>query len=87
LPGANPMACKICGDDNATYRSRSGMFLCPSCHRDTPAKATRAEFDAAYWDGADDVPESIRREFYSDYRASKYGPIASYRAATSSPCW
>jgi hypothetical protein len=77
------MACLICGDDNATYRNRSRMFLCDPCHKETPAKVSRETFDREYWDGADDVPDSIRREFYSDYRASSYGSVASYRETTS----
>jgi ribosome-binding protein aMBF1 (putative translation factor) len=80
------MYCRICGDETATaYRDRSRMVLCPSCHEDTPAKVGRAEFELDYWEGqAETVPPGIRREFWEDYRASRYSSVADYRTATSS---
>lgn len=80
------MQCKICGDENRVeYRPRSGMFLCPYCHKETPAKATRDEFDHLYWgDDIETVPQSTRKEFYEDYRTSNYGPVAEYIKATTS---
>lgn len=79
------MPCRICGDENATFRGRSCMVLCPSCHRDTPAKVSRLDFDRLYWGAeAESVPLSTRNEFYDDYRCSRHGSVSSYRAATVS---
>jgi uncharacterized Zn finger protein (UPF0148 family) len=80
------MHCRICGDETATaYRPRSGLILCPSCHEDTPAKVDRETFDRDYWDGqAETVPPAIRREFWEDYRASRYSSVADYLSATTS---
>lgn len=79
------MGCRICGDPTATYRGRSGLTLCDWCHEETPKKVDRETFEREYWKGwADTVPESIRREFYDDYRHSTYGPVADYVAATVS---
>jgi ribosome-binding protein aMBF1 (putative translation factor) len=80
------MYCRICGDETSTaFRARSGMILCPSCHEDTPAKVSRTEFELDYWEGqAETVPTAIRREFWEDYRASRYESVADYRDATTS---
>jgi hypothetical protein len=79
------MACQICGDEkNVEYRNRSRMALCGSCHKDTPVKATREEFDTIYWVGCDDVPESTKREFFADYKASKHSSVETYRDRTTS---
>lgn len=66
------MYCRICGAiENANLRGGRRGVLCDSCAADTPRKASRAAFEAAYWGrDVDSVPESIRAEFYSDYRAS-----------------
>jgi hypothetical protein len=64
------MYCRICGANPAKYRAAKRQTLCAYCNRETPAKVARESFDAAYWKGCDDVPESTRREFYADYLAS-----------------
>jgi hypothetical protein len=81
------MFCRVCGDQRGVkYRARSRLALCPSCHRDTPAKVTRAAFERVYWGGrADDVPAAVRAAFWDDYRHSGYGSVASYKRATTSP--
>jgi hypothetical protein len=77
------MACRVCGAEGGVeYRSRSRMALCGACHKGTPAKVGREEFDRLYWDGDESVPESTRREFYDDYRTSTHGSVRDYIAAT-----
>ena len=67
------MNCRICGSEQDVkfYDGRRGV-LCASCAADTPAKVSRADFDAAYWDGGDDAHEPTRVAFYEDYRASSF---------------
>jgi hypothetical protein len=81
--------CRVCGDERtARYRVRSRMVLCDACHKDTPAKVARAEFERLFWDGlADNVALAVRNEFWDDYRASSYGPVADYKAATTATPW
>jgi hypothetical protein len=80
------MYCRICGDESSVeYRDRSRMFLCASCHADTPRKATREEFDRVYWGQgpeADSVPEGTKRDFFEDYKASRYCSVETYHDAT-----
>jgi len=66
------MICRICGTDRRVdYRRGPKMVLCTSCTKDTPRKASRITFDKAYWGaGATEVSESIKKEFYSDYKTS-----------------
>jgi hypothetical protein len=62
------MYCKVCGDErDVQYYPAKRQTLCPTCAAETPRKVSRRAFDAAYWDGEDDCPESTRREFYEDY--------------------
>ena len=83
--------CRVCGDENGTrFYAAQRQILCPSCAKDTPAKCSRASFDAAYWAGAssdpaspDYVPDSIRAEFYQDYLRSSH-TLDEYIARTSS---
>ena len=79
------MTCRICGSEQDVkfYDGRRGA-LCASCAKDTPAKVSRAEFDAAYWDEADDVEEATRAAFYEDYRASTYS-LEVYIEKTTTP--
>lgn len=82
--------CKICGTERGiAYRERSGMVLCGSCHSDTPAKVGFGEFCRGYFDSEPDAmpgpDRRIAREFFDDYRASRHGSVASYRAATTEP--
>lgn len=81
------MYCRICGDENAKYYSTKRQSLCRSCAKDTPAKVGREAFDRAFWQGCteNDPPEGIRREFYSDYLASRHASVSEYSAATSEP--
>ena len=78
------MYCMICGDENSVkYRGGNRGMLCDSCAADTPAKVDRARFDAEYWGAeASNVPESTKREFYSDYRASS-NTLADYITTTT----
>ncbi len=78
------MTCRICGSkqDVNFYDGRRGA-LCASCAKDTPAKVSRAEFDAAYWDEGDDAHELTRAAFYEDYRASSFS-LTAYIAKTVS---
>jgi hypothetical protein len=63
--------CRICGADGAKYQPRKRQALCAWCYGSTPNKLSRAEFDRRYWGSEwEGTPESIRREFYSDYLAS-----------------
>lgn len=78
------MGCAICGDDRATYRNRSRMFLCASCHKDTPAKVSRDEFERVYWAGDDSVPAQTKQAFWEDYKYSKYKTVQEYIDATVS---
>ena len=79
------MYCQICGTEkNIELRSGRRGVLCDDCARSTPAKVSRAEFDAAYWGrNAAEVPECTKREFYSDYRASEKG-LQNYIKSTTS---
>jgi hypothetical protein len=87
------MACQICGAETSAYRNRSRMVLCGTCHKTTPAKVTRDEFDSLFWVSDDPTemppPEGIRREFYEDYQASRHGSVAAYHRSTQAnlPCW
>ena len=83
------MYCKICGDESSTYRVRSGMSLCDSCHQETPAKVSFSTFlDATFrtdpgWKGTG--PDMrVAQMFYEDYQASKYASPAQYWDACSS---
>jgi len=78
------MYCRICGtEQDVEFRGGNRGALCASCAKDTPRKAGRAAFDAAYWKGAGIVPESTKREFYSDYRSSTH-TLAEYIERTTS---
>ena len=72
------MRCRICGDETAEYRERSRMALCASCHEETPAKATFAEFVAIIHAGDHLADVRTLREFFSDYMASTYGDVRTY---------
>lgn len=78
------MQCRICGDErDVLYRQRSRQFLCRSCHAHTPAKVSRETFERLYWAGDDPLPcQSIRDEFWDDYRSSGCGSVAEYIRAT-----
>lgn len=77
------MACRICGETKARYCSTKLQRLCKACNQETKPKVTPDCFEAVYWRGkADTVPPRTRREFYSDYLASK-GGLAEYIAATT----
>lgn len=81
--------CRICGDiKTARPRGMNRGSLCDYCAKDTPAKVSRAEFEAEYWKDENgksnpgSVPDSIRREFYADYRGSKH-ELPEYIKATA----
>lgn len=78
------MGCRICGDNNgASYRMLKLQVLCPICDKDTPDKMNRSEFDAHYWGSKlSDIPNSIRREFYSDYLSSSLS-FTDYKEQTT----
>ena len=81
--------CKVCGDDRtAEYRPAQLQTLCNRCAENTPRKASRAGFDAAYWTGGDlaTIPESTKREFYSDYLTSAH-TLKKYINATTTTGW
>jgi cytochrome c553 len=72
------MYCRICGDESSVqFRNRSGMALCPSCHRDTPTKASYETFLRVTGMPSD----STAREFFSDYKASRHSSVSEYWAA------
>ena len=79
------MYCRICGSEtDIRFYARNRGALCGSCAEDTPAKVGRATFDREYWGKESaNVPESTKREFYSDYRASSNN-LAEYIEATTS---
>ena len=78
------MTCRICGSEQGTsWRAGRRGYLCDSCALDTPAKVSRAEFDAAYWEAGDDPGERTKAEFYDDYRNSTK-TLADYIKATVS---
>lgn len=79
------MYCRVCGvRENVEYRPSKLQTLCDPCSKETPRKIGREEFDAAYWkgEGADTVPESTKREFYSDYKTSTH-TLEEYIEATT----
>ena len=66
------MYCKICGTHRTVeYRRGPRMNLCDHCAIDTPKKASYANFNKRYWDTPEIVSQSIKLEFYSDYKASR----------------
>lgn len=68
--------CRVCGtEDNLAYRERSRMTLCESCHKDTPEKATVAEFCAATGLNKDEPGFS---NWWEDYKYSTYGDPKEY---------
>lgn len=78
------MYCRICGTENNTkfYPSKR-QTLCSCCAEDTPRKAGRESFDRQYWGAKfEDVPNGIRREFYSDYLASNL-TLSQYKESTT----
>lgn len=79
------MMCRICGTEKKVkfYPSKR-QALCQYCAEDTPPKVGRESFEAKYW-GAEvsNVPDAIRREFYSDYLASSCN-VEQYMADTIS---
>lgn len=76
------MGCKICGDEDAHYRVGKRMRLCDSCNMETPVRISREEFDEQYWSYARSIPESVKREFYDDYKTSSL-TIEQYIKQTS----
>jgi hypothetical protein len=68
------MYCRICGtNERVAFRKGPRMALCVYCAEGTPRKASREGFDKVYWgSGASKVTESVKREFYGDYKASKH---------------
>ena len=77
------MYCAICGDENGIqYYVSKKQSLCKSCAADTPRKVSYNTFVAEYFKGNDDCPESTKREFYSDYKASKHN-VQDYIEATT----
>lgn len=81
------MYCKICGDENnISYRPGRRQVLCDTCAKDTPVKVSRSSFDRQYWGNDPTVNESIKREFYEDYLASK-NTLPEYIKATTSEVW
>ena len=66
------MHCRICGEtEGIEYYQHKRQSLCKHCAKDTPKKMGRLDFDQKYWGrGWQEVPNSTRSEFYSDYLAS-----------------
>jgi len=78
------MYCKICGTHRTVnYRRGPKMNLCDHCASETPKKASYTNFNKKYWAEPAIVPESVKREFYSDYKASRH-TVQEYIEATSS---
>lgn len=81
------MYCRICGSlNNVRYYATKRQSLCRFCAKDTPEKVGRSTFDKQYWGADVDVPESTRREFYSDYLSSSE-TVTDYIASTTSVCF
>ena len=78
--------CRICGDENANYNDSLKQIICSRCAEGTPMKITRQEFDERYWDSSDEVPKSVKREFYEDYLSSVYA-FDMYKQLTSEPIY
>ena len=80
------MYCRICGtvseDHEIEYRVKQRATLCRCCAEDTPAKVGYDEFCKAYFEGDGDCQDAIKREFYSDYKASCY-TLARYIRETT----
>ena len=77
------MYCRVCGDENqVSFHGPSGQYLCKSCAKDTPHKVSRETFYKKYF-GDEDIPESIKREFYEDYQRSTHN-LKEYIAKTTS---
>lgn len=78
------MHCRICGTSKKVkYRRGPRMSLCPDCAAGTPKKATYEGFTKKYWADPGLVSESIKREFYNDYKTSKH-TLQEYIDVTSS---
>lgn len=75
--------CRICGAEGAKFYGAKRLTLCKGCAKDTPTKICREDFDRYYWGNEfQNVPDSIRREFYEDYLFST-DDVDSYIIATT----
>ena len=76
------MHCYICGTEKNLV-VKNFRHICRDCSHGMPKKVSRESFDKAYWQGkVNDVPNSIKREFYADYMAS-YHTLAAYIEETT----
>ena len=65
------MYCRICGDETSVkYYPAKRQSLCAFCAKDTPRKVSFETFVAKMFAGDEDCPNSIKRDFYDDYKAS-----------------
>ena len=77
------MTCRVCGDDNATFRVRARSFMCQSCAPSTPRKVGRRTFAIAYWGSAHPpVHPRTQAEFYDDYLTSDLNLVEYVKATT-----
>jgi hypothetical protein len=92
------MQCRICGAEGyegaivgqiikvKLHLDKGCQALCDLCAEQTPEKIGKHRFDLAYWgENYQDVPTSIRKEFYDDYRTSTHS-FEEYVIATKSDC-
>lgn len=79
------MYCRICGDEtNVKYYPAKRQSLCRHCAKDTPAKVSFETFCKAIFQGDEECPHAIKRDFYDDYKASR-DTLKEYAKAISEP--
>ena len=68
------MVCSICGDEKADYYFSKHQSLCKTCNSETPNKLGFSQFVLTYFgpNAIETVPASTRKEFYDDYKTSRY---------------
>jgi hypothetical protein len=65
------------------WRPSKRQNLCDPCNAETPRKVSREAFEKRYWGArVNEVPNSVRYEFWSDYLTSSE-TLANYITTTT----
>lgn len=73
------MFCRVCGsEENVKVRADiQCRAICKQCYKGMPKKVSKDIFDLIYWKNDKRIPDSVKKEFYSDYLYSMHD-IESY---------
>jgi len=68
------MVCSICGDEKADYYFSKHQSLCKTCNSETPnmSRIYNVIWEFLMLSALETVPASTRKEFYDDYKTSRY---------------